>query len=104
MFVLALILQLPPQRLAAADDVLPRFDIQRSCRAEVAESSGIGETLESCVKDKEEAKSQLAAQWNRFSREDKSACIRQTRIDATPSYVELETCLEMLEGTSLGNR
>lgn len=103
--LIALVLVLPrlPQRLLAAD-VLPRFDTQRNCRAEVAESSGIGETLESCVKDEQSAKNELAAQWPHFSRDHKLACVRETQIDTTPSYVELETCLEMLEGTSPGMR
>ena len=51
--------------------------------------------LEDCSKDEEEARDELANQWNQFAREDKTACIRETSADGTPSYVELETCLEM---------
>jgi len=81
--------------VAPAADAVPKFDIARNCKAEVADSEGIGETLDSCSRDEDKARSELAGQWSQFSREDKAACIRETSADGTPSYVELQTCLEM---------
>ncbi len=78
-----------------AADAVPKFDIARICKAETAETVGIGETLASCMKAEEQARTQLAGQWSKFTAKDKAACISESSIDSTPSYVELQTCLEM---------
>jgi hypothetical protein len=78
-----------------AADAVPKFDIARICKAETAETVGIGETLASCMKAEEQARTQVAGQWSKFAAQDKAACIGESSIDGTPSYVELETCLEM---------
>ncbi len=83
----------PP--VARAADAVPKFDTARNCKAETADTSGIGESLASCVRDEEQARKELADQWDQFAKENKVACIRSTSLDGTPSYVELETCLEM---------
>jgi hypothetical protein len=78
-----------------AADAVPKFDIARICKAETAETVGIGETLASCMKAEELARTQLAGQWSKFAAKDKAACTSESSIDGTPSYVELQTCLEM---------
>ncbi|WP_454628536.1 hypothetical protein [Bradyrhizobium cenepequi] len=78
-----------------AADAVPKFDIAQICKAETAETVGIGETLASCMKAEEQARTQLAGQWSKFATEDRAACTRASSIDGTPSYVELQTCLEM---------
>ena len=45
--------------------------------------------------DELRAKDDLTQQWAGFAREDKVSCIRATSADGAPSYVELQTCLEM---------
>ncbi|HZR88352.1 MAG TPA: hypothetical protein VFB02_16210 [Bradyrhizobium sp.] len=92
--VIAAATALSPE-LAAAADAVPKFDIRANCKAEIAGGSGIGETLESCVNDEQQARDQLAQAWTQFSKADKTICIRETSVDGTPSYVELQTCLEM---------
>ena len=95
-FIAALVAALSTIPLTArAADSVPKFDVAKNCKAEVAENSGIGETLESCTHDEEQARQELIPQWDHFSREDKTTCIRETGLDGTPSYVELETCLEI---------
>lgn len=81
--------------VARAADAVPKFDVARNCKAETADAAGVGETLASCVKDEEEARSELPRQWDHFTQADKAACIRATSMDGTPSYVELVTCLEI---------
>jgi hypothetical protein len=95
-FLLALATALTnaPQ-IAPAADAVPKFDVARNCKDEVADSAGTGETLASCTKDEEQARQELAEHWSEFAREDKMTCIRETSGDGTPSYVELQTCLEM---------
>ncbi|MGY3615193.1 hypothetical protein [Bradyrhizobium sp. USDA 10063] len=78
-----------------AADAVPKFDIARICKAETAETVGIGETLASCMKAEEQARTQVAGQWSKFTAKDKAACTSESSIDGTPSYVELQTCLEM---------
>lgn len=81
--------------VAHAVDAVPKFDIARNCKAEAADASGTGESVASCTQDEERARQKLAEQWDQFATEDKSVCIRATSIDGTPSYVELQICLEM---------
>lgn len=95
-FVLALgaaLTSLPHGAFAA--DGVPKFDISGNCKAETAEASGIGESMAQCVADEQQAKDELAQQWGQYEQQDKTACIRETSADGTPSYVELQTCLEM---------
>lgn len=79
----------------AATDSVPKFDIERNCRSELSGGSSTGETMASCKADEERARDELGPRWSSFSAADKKLCIQETLIDGSPSYVELETCLEM---------
>ena len=92
--VLAIALAAGSQALAVAD-VVPKFDMAQSCKAETAGNAGIGETMESCLRDEQQARDELASQWSGFAAADKRACIGETNSGGLPSYVELQTCLEM---------
>jgi hypothetical protein len=94
-FFLLLGLLAGTSQLSAATDDVPKFDIERNCRSELSAGSSIGETLASCKADEERARDALAPRWSSFSAADKKMCIQETQIDGSPSYVELETCLEM---------
>ncbi len=63
---------------ASAADPFPKFDIAKNCKAEVAENTGIGETLESCTRDEQQAMQELMPQWDHYRREDKNVCMRET--------------------------
>ncbi|HLG85540.1 MAG TPA: hypothetical protein VKY22_31445 [Bradyrhizobium sp.] len=82
---------------AQAADPFPTFDIAKNCKAEVSENSGIGETLESCTRDEEQARQELMPQWDHYTKEDRRTCVRETGLDGSPSYVELQTCLEIAD-------
>ena len=95
-FFLALavaVLNGPPAAHAA--DAVPKFDIVKNCKAEIADTGGVGETLESCMNDEEQSRQWLVQQWDHLAARDKRECISETSGDGTPSYVELQTCLEM---------
>ncbi len=77
--------------LTTIADSVPKFDIARECRSE----GGTKAVLERCATDEAEARDQLQPQWVQFSAHDKAACISETSMDGTPSYVELLICLEM---------
>lgn len=79
----------------ARADGFPKFDIDRGCKAEVAEGGGTGETMQGCVNDETKARDELQPQWNKYAKADQKTCVAETSMDGTPSYVELEICLEM---------
>jgi hypothetical protein len=92
-FVLALAAALANAPLTARADVVPRFE--KSCKAEIADTGGVGETLASCMNDEEQARKELTQHWGEYANDDKRACIGETTSAGMPSYVELVTCLEM---------
>lgn len=75
----------------AVANAVPQFDIARECRAE-------GDTTEMqqrCTDDEVQAFKQLQTEWMQFSPGAIIQCNGEANIDGTPSYVELQTCLEM---------
>ena len=95
-FVAPLVAALSTAPLATrAADSVPKFDIAKTCKADLTVATDSGETLESCTRDEEKARQELVPQWDKFSQEDRTLCIREAALDGTPSYVELQTCLEM---------
>src|ERR1700689_5306412 len=100
----------PPALYGA--DVFPDFAISANCKTDLPDSAGTGETLGKCADDERRAKQQLAREWSRFAPDDKATCIKETNIDDTPSYVELQVCLEIASdndararrGVGLGNQ
>ena len=78
-------------------DGLPKFDIARSCKLDVAATAGLSvdQSMKSCVNDEQRAKRQLAGQWSKFPAPSRASCTSQESIGGTPSYVSLLTCLQM---------
>jgi len=85
------------QLAVAVADRVPAFDINRSCRLDLAATAGLSvdQTTKSCVNDEKRARQQLASQWSKFSTSSKAECIPQESIGGTPSYVSLLTCLQL---------
>jgi len=82
--------------LPVADGV-PKFDIVRSCKLDVAATAGltVDQSVKSCVSDENKAKQQLGGQWSKFPAPSRASCTSQESIGGTPSYVSLLTCLQM---------
>jgi len=78
-------------------DGVPVFDIVRSCKLDLAATAGLtdGQSQKACVNDEKRARQQLGTQWSKFSAQSKAECIPQESIGGTPSYVSLQTCLQM---------
>lgn len=89
--LIILAVALPASLGAARADDVPQFDIARECRTT---TQGDNER-QSCMQDEQTARSQLVQQWDRFPASSRSHCTAETKIDDTPSYVELLTCLQM---------
>ena len=85
------------QMVVAVADGVPNFDVARSCKLDVAATTGLSvdQSIKSCVNDEQKAKRQLASQWSKFPAPSRASCISQESIGGTPSYVSLLTCLQM---------
>ncbi len=85
------------QLVFAIADRVPAFDINRSCRLDLAATAGLSvdQTAKSCVNDEKRARQQLASQWSKLSTSSKAECVPQESIGGTPSYVSLLTCLQL---------
>jgi hypothetical protein len=86
-----------PGLASAKPDGVPRFDVARSCKeaqAYVGDDKNLA--YRGCMKDENDARTQLVQKWAHFKRGDRSDCVAQGAAPV-PSYVELLTCLEMSE-------
>jgi hypothetical protein len=78
-------------------DGVPKFDVARSCKLDVAATAGLSvdQSTKSCVSDERKARQQLGSQWSKFPAPSRASCTSQESIGGTPSYVSLLTCLQM---------
>lgn len=78
-------------------DGVPKFNIERSCELdrEAAEDTNLVQPIEKCISDEKQAKQQLEKEWSQFSASDRASCVADTMTDDTPSYVELQICLDL---------
>jgi hypothetical protein len=88
---------LSSQLVVTVVDGVPKFDIARSCRLDVAATAGLSvdQSTKTCVNDEQRAKRLLASQWSKFPAPSRASCTSQESIGGTPSYVSLRTCLQM---------
>jgi hypothetical protein len=77
-------------------DGVPKFDIARSCKLDLAATAGLAvdQTSKRCVSDEQTARQKLASQWSKYPAASRASCTSQESIGGTPSYVSLMTCLE----------
>lgn len=76
---------------------VPVFDVARTCKLDVAATSGLtdNQSVQACIRDEKRAQQQLGSQWSKYPPSSKAECIPQESIGGTPSYVSLQTCLQM---------
>jgi hypothetical protein len=84
------------QLVVPVADGVPKFDIARSCKLDVAATAGLTEdqSVKSCMNDEQKAKQQLDSQWSKYPAAIRASCTSQESIGGTPSYVSLQTCLQ----------
>ena len=85
------------QLLVPVADGVPKFDIARSCKLDVAATAGLSvdQSIKSCINDEQKARRQLGSQWSKFPPSSRASCTSQESIGGTPSYVSLLTCLQL---------
>jgi len=88
---------LSSQLVMPVADGVPKFDILRNCKLDIAATAGLSDdqSLQGCLNDERKAKQQLAGQWSEFPAASRASCTSQESIGGTPSYVGLQTCLQM---------
>ena len=88
---------LSSQLVVAVADQVPKFDIARSCKLDIAATAGLSvdQSMKNCVHDEQQARQQLGKQWSKFPASARANCTGQESIGGTPSYVSLLTCLQM---------
>lgn len=86
---------LSSQLVVAVADKVPKFDIARNCKLDVAATAGltVDQSLKDCLRDEQKARQQLAGQWSKFPAASRASCVGGE--DIAPSYVSLLTCLQM---------
>ena len=85
---------LTASHIVLAADSVPKFDVERTCRA--ASVSGLpGRDSASCQRDEQDARSKLEKDWSQYSATQRSQCDALVTTGGAPSYVELLTCLEL---------
>jgi hypothetical protein len=84
---------------AAGVASVQKLDVRKTCRYAAASSIArdVKEAYQSCLNDEENARRQIVREWNQFSTASRSACAGE-QAAFSPSYVELQTCLEMRTG------
>jgi hypothetical protein len=78
---------------AHAADV-PTLDVSRTCKP-ISGDRSIQIDSDRCFKSEQEARDQLAREWEKFPATDRGLCTQTATMGGTASYVELITCLEM---------
>lgn len=76
-------------------EALPQFDAGPGCRAGAASGIATQPDIDGCVRKELEARDTLAREWGGFAAADRTRCVEKTRMGGPPSYIEVQTCLEI---------
>ena len=74
----------------------PKLDIRPSCEAAVRFALTAGRDEKACFDDEHTAQDAVTKSWSRYSADDKTQCVGMVNAGGPPSYVELQSCLEMM--------
>jgi hypothetical protein len=87
------------QSVLAKADSAPTLDTGESCGAAAQAGLVIGRDKEACLSDERAAQDTLKKGWSGFSSGDKTQCVGLVRNGGPPSYVELLSCLEVMQNS-----
>jgi Zn-dependent oligopeptidase len=82
---------------AAADETIPKLDIEPSCHFQAAMQSDKQVGFERCMEQEQSAKVQLEKTWAQYDLEDRAQCLDMTNElgGDSASYVEVLECVVM---------
>src|SRR5262249_10639014 len=75
--------------------LVPKFDVERTCRPAAAAATLPGRESSACQRDEQTARSRLESNWSQYTTAQRRHCTGFAALGRAPSYVELLTCLEM---------
>ena len=92
------------QFVVAAADGVPNINYETGCRAAAAANASLGITVDNqsvggCMAEEKQARDKLVQQWTQFPPNDRMHCEREAALGQMPSYVELQTCLQIAGDT-----
>lgn len=79
---------------APATAGVPRLDYRATCRATPALGMDKKATVAACIKDEQQARTELPDVWRKARVGWRRDCVAETTHGGLPSYVELLTCLQ----------
>ena len=74
----------------------PKLDIRPSCEAAVRFALTAGRDEKACLDDEHTAQDAVSKSWSQYSADHKTQCVGMVNAGGPPSYVELQSCLEMM--------
>jgi hypothetical protein len=80
----------------AAPDGPPKLNVSPSCEAAARGSVVAGRNTAACLSDENAALDVLKKNWAQYSSADKVQCVGMNRTGGASSYVELQSCLEVM--------
>jgi hypothetical protein len=86
-----------PDITTAVADGPPKLDVTTPCNAAAQFALLAGRDKDACVNDERMAETTLAQNWSKYSADDKSQCIGTVKTGGPSSYVELLSCIEVLQ-------
>ena len=87
---------------AFAADEIPRLAVEASCRTVQRLEALPQPVFEACIQDEKNAESQLASGiWRSAKASSRETCASNQHGSSSQSYVELLTCVQMMEGKTL---
>lgn len=81
--------------LLPVSDRVPSFNVEPSCRAAAKMGESLDARLPQCLRDEQEARQKLEADWLSYTAGIRQECIASTNAGGEPSYVELLECMIM---------
>jgi hypothetical protein len=81
---------------AFADDP-PKLDVTTTCKAAAQFALSGGRNKESCLEDEHAAQSTIGQNWSKYRAVDKTMCVGTVKTGGPASYVELLSCLEVMQ-------
>ena len=94
-----------PSLMMPVGDRVPVINIEKNCKATAAADEAmklnLAQSVENCTREENAAREQLAAIWSRYSASVRDRCTTSATVVGVASYVELLTCVQMTDPTTL---
>jgi hypothetical protein len=92
------------QLVVVVADGVPDINYERGCRASAAADASLGivvddQSINACMAQEKNARDKLGQQWAQFPPSEREHCEREAALGQMPSYVELQTCLQIANET-----